>query len=244
MAQLPPSRVTPSRVFSKTGLDYAGPFFVKPRSGRGVRSVKMYICIFVCFATKAVHIEVVGNLTAESFIAALKRFVARRGKPNELFSDCGSNFVAANKEINRVVKSLQKEESIHQYFADEQIKWHFNPPSAPRFGGIWEAAVKSAKSHLKRTIGDHKLTLEEFLTLIAQIESCLNFRPLCPVSDDPAELSALTPGHFLVGTALSFIPEENLLNENIPPLKRWQLTQKLFQNFWKRWVNEYISSLQ
>ncbi|XP_015920366.2 uncharacterized protein [Parasteatoda tepidariorum] len=211
MAQLPPSRVTPSRVFSKTGLDYAGPFFVNPRSGRGVISVKMYVCIFVCFATKVVYIEVVENLSAESFIVALKRFVARRGKPNEFFSDCGSNFFAANKEINRVVKSFRKEESIHQYFAEEQIKWHFNPPSAPHFGEIWEAAVKSAKSHLKRTIGDHKLTLEEFLTPIAQIESCLNSRPLCPVSDDPAEQSALTPGHFLVGASLSSIPEETYL---------------------------------
>nr|XP_042906318.1 uncharacterized protein LOC122270943 [Parasteatoda tepidariorum] len=135
-------------------------------------------------------------------------------------------------QIRKLIEWL----NLLQYFADEQIKWHFNPPSAPHFGGIWETAVKSSKSHLKRTIGDHKLTLEEFLTLIAQIESCLNSRPLCPVSDNPAELSAL-PGHFLVGTTLSSIPEENLLNENIPPLKCWQLTQKLFQNFWKRWVN-------
>ncbi|XP_054723428.1 uncharacterized protein LOC129233424 [Uloborus diversus] len=141
MADLPRARVMPSRVFSKTGLDFAGPFLVKPRSGRGVRTLKVYICIFVCLAVKAVHIEIVGKLSADCFIAALKRFVARRGKPSE------------------------KEEPVHNYFANEGIKWNFNPPSAPHFGGIWEAAVKSAKSHLKRTIADQKLTLEEFSTL-------------------------------------------------------------------------------
>ncbi|XP_054717268.1 uncharacterized protein LOC129226664 [Uloborus diversus] len=231
MADLPRARVMPSRVFSKTGLDFAGPFLVKPRSGHGVRTLKVYICIFVCLAVKAVHIEIVGNLSADCFIAALKRFVARRGKPSEVFSDCGSNFVATNKELNRIIARLQKEEPVHNYFANEGTKWNFNPPSAPHFGGIWEAAVKSAKSHLKRTIADQKLTLEEFSTLTTQIESCLNSRPLSPLSEDPSEMSALTPGHFLVGRSHSSIPEENLLNEKILPSYRWKLTQQIFQSF-------------
>lgn len=244
MSNLPSPRVIPSRVFSKTGLDYAGPFLIRPRSGRGVKAVKCYLCIFVCFSTKAVHIEIAGNLSSESFIAALKRFVARRGKPNDIFSDCGTNFVAANKELKKIVKRLHKEESIHNFLSNEDIKWHFNPPSAPHFGGIWEAAVKSAKSHLKRTIGEHKLTQEEFLTLVAQVESCLNSRPLCPLSDDPSELAPLTPGHFLIGTSLATLPEENLLSQKVPLLHRWKLTQQIFQSFWKRWSLEYLSNLQ
>ncbi|GBN38388.1 hypothetical protein AVEN_113152-1 [Araneus ventricosus] len=88
------------------------------------------------------------------------------------------------------------------------------------------------------------LTYEEFLILIIQIEACLNSRPLCPISEDPSELAVLTPGHFIIGTALTTIPEENLLDEKISNLKRWKLTQQLFQSFWKRWSSEYITSLQ
>ncbi|GBO34490.1 hypothetical protein AVEN_109545-1 [Araneus ventricosus] len=244
MADLPRSRVQPSRVFSRVGTDYAGPFLIKPRRGRGTQRMKCYICVFVCFTTKAVHIEIVGDLTSEAFIAALKRFICRRGKPTEIHSDCGTNFIAADRELRRVVASFRKDEPVNKFFMEESIKWKFNPPAAPHFGGLWEAAVKSAKLHLKRTIGKQILTYEEFLTLIIQIEACLNSRPLCPISEDPSELAVLTPGHFIIGTALTTIPEENLLDEKISSLKRWKLTQQLFQSFWKRWSSEYITSLQ
>ncbi|GBN62633.1 hypothetical protein AVEN_19041-1, partial [Araneus ventricosus] len=244
MADLPRSRVQPSRVFSRVGTDYAGPFLIKPRRGRGTQRTKCYICVFVCFTTKAVHIEIVGDLTSEAFIAALKRFIGRRGKPTEIYSDCGTNFIAADRELRRVVASLRKDEPVNKFFMEESIGWKFNPPAAPHFGGLWEAAIKSAKLHLKRTIGKQILTYEEFLTLIIQIEACLNLRPLCPISEDPSELAVLTPGHFIIGTALTTIPEENLLDEKISNLKRWKLTQQLFQSFWKRWSSEYITSLQ
>ncbi|GBL81037.1 hypothetical protein AVEN_83116-1 [Araneus ventricosus] len=120
---------------------------------------------------------------------------------------------------------------LTSFFADESIRWKFNPPAAPHFGGLWEEAIKSAKLHLKRTIGKQILTYEEFLTLIIQIEACLNSRPLCLISDDPSENSVLTPGHFIIGTALTTIPEENLIDEKISSLKRWKLTQQLFQSF-------------
>ncbi|GBO41555.1 hypothetical protein AVEN_248823-1 [Araneus ventricosus] len=244
MADLPRSRVQPSRVFSRVGTDYAGPFLIKPRRGRGTQRMKCYICVFVCFTTKAVHIEIVGDLTSEAFIAALKRFIGRRGKPTEVYSDCGTNFIAADRELRRVVASLRKDEPVNKFFMEESIRWKFNPPAAPHFGGLWEAAIKSAKLHLKRTIGKQILTYEEFLTLIIQIEACLNSRPLCPISEDPSELAVLTPGHFIIGTALTTLPEENLLDEKISNLKRWKLTQQLFQSFWKRWSSEYITSLQ
>ncbi|GBL86734.1 hypothetical protein AVEN_78956-1, partial [Araneus ventricosus] len=219
------------RVFSRVGTDYAGPFLIKPRRGRGTQRMKCYICVFVCFTTKAVHIEIVGDLTSEAFIAALKRFIGRRGKPTEIYSDCGTNFIAADRELRRVGASLRKDEPVNKFFMEESIRWKFNPPAAPHFGGLWEAAIKSAKLHLKRTIGNQILTYEEFLTLILQIEACLNSRPLCPISEDPSELSVLTPGHFIIGTALTTIPEENLLDEKISNLKRWKLTQQLFQSF-------------
>ncbi|GBM57681.1 hypothetical protein AVEN_222534-1 [Araneus ventricosus] len=241
MADLPRSRVQPSRVFFRLETDYAGLFLIKPRRGRGTQRMKCYICIFVCFTTKAVYIEIVGDLTSEASIAELKRFIGRRGKTAQIYSDCGTNFIAADRELRRVVALLRTDEPVNKFFADENIRWKLNPPAAPHFGGLWETAIKSAKLHLKRTIGKQILTYEEFLTLIIQIEACLNLRPLSPISVDPSELAVLTPGHFIIGTALTTIPKENLLDEKISSLKFWKLTQKLFQSFWKRWSSGTVS---
>ncbi|GBM69963.1 hypothetical protein AVEN_210613-1 [Araneus ventricosus] len=193
--------------------------------------MKCYICVFVCFKTKAVHIEIVRDLTSEAFIAALKGFIGRRGKPAEIYSDCGTNFIAAVRELKRVVASLTKDELVNKFFADESIRWKFNPPAAPHFGGLWEATIKSAKLHLKRTIGKQILTYEEFLTLIIQIEACLNSLPLCQISEDPSEPSVLRSDHFIIGTALTTIPEKNLFDEKISSLKRWKPTQQYFRVF-------------
>ncbi|GBN57261.1 hypothetical protein AVEN_17343-1 [Araneus ventricosus] len=234
MADLPRSRVQPSRVFSRVGTDYACQFLIQPRRSRGTQRMKCYICVFVWLSTKAVHIEIVGDLTSETFIAALKRFIGRRGKPAEIYSDCGTNFIAADRELRRVVASLRKDEPVNKFFADGSISWKFNTPATPHFGGLWEAAIKSANLHLKRTMGKQILNYEEFLTLIIQIEACLNSCPLCPISEGPSELSVLTPVHFIIGTALTTITEDNLLDEKISSLKRWKLTQQLLQSFWKR----------
>ncbi|XP_030765048.1 uncharacterized protein LOC115889242 [Sitophilus oryzae] len=150
-------------------------------------SPKAYICLFVCMATKALHLELVSDLSSETFLGALLRFISRRGRCNHIYSDCGTNFVGASRELINMLKSAAEQ---------EQISWHFNPPSAPHFGGLWEAGIKSVKTHIKRVIGDQLLTYEEFYTLMVQIEAVLNSRPLCPQSSDPNDLSVLTPGHF------------------------------------------------
>lgn len=177
-------------------------------------------------------------------MASLKRFVARRGRPQELFSDRGTNFVGADKELKKNISLIFSDEKIHKYMSEEMIKWNFNPPSAPHFGGLWEANIKQMKNHLKRTIGEQILTYEEFLTLIVQIESCLNSRPLVALSNDPNDLNALTPGHFIIGTALTSLPDPDLSSTCLSPLERWKLLQKIFQSFWKRWSLDYLSQLQ
>ncbi|XP_029680226.1 uncharacterized protein LOC115245872 [Formica exsecta] len=119
--------------------------------------------------------------------------------------------------------------------ANERIRWCFNPPAAPHFGGLWEAAVKSFKHHLRRVLGKSTLTYEEMSTLLAQIEACLNSRPLQAMSDDPDDLAALTPGHLLVGSAFNAIPEASFLDVPIGRLSRWQLLQRMRNHFWNRW---------
>lgn len=196
MADFPASRVTPARSFSRIGVDFAGPINIKLRPGRGVRTTKCYICLMVCFTTRAIHLEPVGDLSTKAFMAALKRFIARRGKPSEIYSDCGTNFLGASRELRRKMSILSKDEQVQGLLTTENIKWVFNPPSAPHFGGFWEVGVKSVKYHLKRCLGTMTPTFEDLLTLLAQIEACLNSRPLTPVSNDPNDLTALTPGHF------------------------------------------------
>ena len=119
-----------------------------------------------------------------------------------------------------------------------------NPPAAPHFGGIWEAAVKSTKYHIRRVLGDNTLTYEEFSTLLCQIEACLNSRPLTPLSDDPSDVQPLTPAHFLIQTASYIVPEPYCLQQNIPASRRWQIVQQMVQSFWLRWSREYLQTLQ
>ena len=143
-----------------------------------------------------------------------------------------------------MTSSISKDQQVHNYVSDEGITWRFNPPSAPHFGGLWEASIKSMKHHLRRIIGSSVFTLEEFYTLLSQVEACLNSRPLCPLSNDPNDLQVLTPGHFLTGESLTAIPEIDVTQMPASRLRRWQLVQRVFQNFWKRWSTEYLSQLQ
>lgn len=128
--------------------------------------------------------------------------------------------------------------------ADDGTQRHFVPPHAPHFGGIWEAGVKSAKYHLRRVVGDTILTYEELSTVTTQIESCLNSRPICPLSADSADLVALTPGHFIIGSAPTTPPEPTTLHLPIGRMNRWQLTTHMLESFWARWSSEYLHHLQ
>ncbi|GFX65900.1 integrase catalytic domain-containing protein [Trichonephila clavipes] len=172
---------------------------------------------------KAIHLELVSNLTTGAFLAALKRFVARRGLPIEIHCDNGQNFVGANNELKKILKALfkGKTEEIINFLSKEQIKWNFNPPSAPHFGGLWEAGVKSLKYHLKRVIGNSILSHEEFLTLVVQIEAVLNSRPICPLSNDSNDVETLTPVHFLVGSSLVAVPDPDYTEIPMNSLSRW-----------------------
>ncbi|XP_050563300.1 uncharacterized protein LOC126912915 [Spodoptera frugiperda] len=243
MGELPACRVTPSKPFLNSGVDYAGPINMRVSKGRGQRSYKGYICLFVCMATRAVHIEAVSDLTTEGFLAAFKRFISRRGQCRHIWSDNGTNFVGAAKELQILFNqesSMFKD--IAAALATSQTEWHFIPPHAPNFGELWEAGVKSVKHHLRRVIGDSTLTFEELSTVLSQIEACLNSRPLSQGSSDPEDPVPLTPGHFLVGQPLVVAPDYNYENATVSTLRRWQLVQRMVQHFWRRWKQEYLTN--
>lgn len=245
MGDLPRSRLLSKSPFHVTGVDYAGPFSIKNRKGRGAKLFKCYMCLFICFATKCIHLELVSDLTSEAFILALRRFVSRRGKPARIYSDNGTNFVRANKELKILGDYLiSKKDQLVESFSREGLEWHFIPPGSPHFGGIWEAGVKSTKHHLKRVIGNANLTFEELNTLLIQVEAILNSRPLFPISSDPNDLYPLTPAHFLVGKILTSVPDPDVRQISENRLSRYQRVQQLVQHFWSRWNKEYVTELQ
>ncbi|UYV82061.1 hypothetical protein LAZ67_21000637, partial [Cordylochernes scorpioides] len=241
MGNLPPERIIPSRPFSKTGIDLTGPFLIKRSLGRSKTISKSYIVLFICFTTKAIHLELTTSLSTDSFMASLRRFMARRGKPSDIYSDNATNFKGASNFF-RTQFQLLNSQSVQRLVTEELITWHFIPPGGPHFGGLWEAGIKSVKSHLVRTFKSTTLNYEEMNTLIIQIESCLNSRPLAPLSSDPNDYEALTPAHFLIGSSFSEIPTSN--SEVLNLQTRWKLIQNLKNSFWSRWSKEYLSNLQ
>ncbi len=247
MGQLPSQRLTPGPVFQTTGVDFAGPVYTKYGYVRRPVLVKTYICVFVSFSVRAVHLEPVSDLSAEAFLAALRRFVSRRGKPKEMFSDNGTNFVGVSRKLKHLYKFLSKEttqNSVSQFCVAQHIQWHISPERAPHFGGLWEATVKAVKTHLKNVVGDHHLTFEELTTTLCQIESCLNSRPISAVtSHDEDGIEPLTPGHFLIGQPLETIPDQHISTKTQSLLRRWNLCQAIVKDFWTRWSTEYITQL-
>ncbi|XP_075990311.1 uncharacterized protein LOC142985958 [Anticarsia gemmatalis] len=243
MGDLPSVRVKPARAFLNSGVDFAGPFNVLMNKGRGAKTTKAYIAIFVCMSTKAIHLELVGDLSSSAFIGAFKRFCARRGKCTNIWSDQGRNFVGANKELSEAWKEaqLQFDGEVSEMLANDGTQWHFIPAYSPTFGGLWEAGVKSIKYNLKRVLSTN-LTFEEMTTVLCEIEACLNSRPLCPMDDD--SMQPLTPGHFLIAEAPVTVPDVNLKTAKVSNLTRWQYTQRLLNDFWSRWQKEYLTRLQ
>lgn len=246
MGQLPEFRVNKHLPFEFTGIDYAGPLTIKSSNLKKAASIKCYICIFVCLTTKAIHIELISDLSTDAFLAGLKRFISRRGFPQQIWSDNGTNFQGAKNEMPRLLSQAksQQTEFIISTLANDFIEWKFIPPSSPHFGGIWESGVKSIKTHMKRVIGENKLTFEEMYTTLTQIEACLNSRPISTLKDDISDINYLTPGHFTIGRAPLTLPEPSVLDISIGRLTRWQLLQRMYQQFWSCWSRDYLHTLQ
>lgn len=177
IGQLPKARLTPDKPFLSTGVDSTGHIDVRFSPGRGYKG---YICLFICMSTKAVHLEAVSDLTSAGFLAAFKRFVSRRGRCQHLYSDNRKNFVGADKELQDMFNTAKSQlpNEIAHLLTEEGTTWHFIPPHAPNFGGLWEAGIRSTKTHLKRVKGNAKLTFKELTTVLTQVDACFNSRPL------------------------------------------------------------------
>ncbi|XP_055603757.1 uncharacterized protein LOC129751989 [Uranotaenia lowii] len=245
MADLPPERVNPDFVFNKVGVDLCGPFYIK-YPVRKTAPIKCFIAIYVCLVTKAVHMEIVADLSTQSFLASFKRFTAIRSTPKLVMCDNAKNFVGADRELRELKKLFVDQQFQNTIITEAEVDgvdFKFIPPRSPNFGGLWEAAVKSFKRHFRRTIGNNPLTYDELHTVVHQISAILNSRPLTPLSNDPDDYQALTPGHFLVGRPMTAFPEPDLQDLPLNRLSLWQEKEMFVQRIWQRWSTEYLSNL-
>ncbi|XP_014208253.1 uncharacterized protein LOC106639252 [Copidosoma floridanum] len=235
MAPLPVARITPARAFQRTGVDYAGPFNILSAKGRGLRASEGYVAVFVCMASKVIHLELVRDLSTDSFLGVLTRFCARRGWPTKIWSNNATCFRAADRKLRDAIQDAElRWNRIAGSLANQGICWRFIPPRAPHFGGLWEAGVKSMKSHLRRTIGPRNLTYEEFSTVLTSIEAVLNSRPLTPLTGGPDNLDVLTPGNFLVNGSLDSVIDSSSSTQNLDRLTHWDLVRDISVQFWTR----------
>lgn len=245
MGALPVERTIISSPFTNTGVDFAGPFIIKSFSGRYCRITKGYVCLFVCFATKAIHLEATSDLTTQSFLGAFSRLIGRRGIPRTIYSDNGTNLVGASKvlsnEFNQFLRTLSRD--VSERYKHHNLEWKFIPPGAPHMGGLWEAGVKSFKLHFRKVTGTNKLTFEEFSTLLAKIEECLNSRPISPISENVSDIPPLTPGHFLCGGPLLAPLEPAVDEKSLNCVNRWEKVKILHHQFCRRWKDEYLKEL-
>ena len=218
----PPDRVHFTRPFEVVGVDHAGPLLVRNRDqDRG----KVWILLFVCAAVRAVYLELVDSTSADDFILAYRRFVARYGIPRLIRSDNGTGFVAAARTLSSKVKCV------------------FNPPASPWHGGFYERLVAVVKSPLRRVLGRALLTWQEMATLLTEVASTVNDRPLTHVGD-VNDLSPLTP-NVLLGAwpAEMGAPSEGPLSRTQAERRQRNLLQ-LRQSLSQWWALEYLLSLQ
>ncbi|XP_070134407.1 uncharacterized protein [Drosophila bipectinata] len=210
MGDLPYHRVNPpKRAFEATGVDYTGSIDVKASRFRGHTTYKAYIAVFICLASKAIHLDLVTGLTAQHFLWALQRFIGRRGFVRHMYSDCGTNFIAADKSLQLWSNEFRQEinQTVVPELTKRYIQWDFNPPHSPNFGGLWEANVKA-------------------------IEACLNSRPLCPLTADINDLQVLTPAHFLIGDSMQSLPTPSDKDKSLNT--QFMEGQRILRQLWKR----------
>ena len=244
MADLPASRVKPNEPpFSRSGVDYFGPFQV--RQGRTTR--KRYGVIFTCLNSRAVHIEVAESLDTSSCVDAVRRFVARRGNVREIYSDNGTNLVSTNKELKQSLQELNKEHISH-YMHQRNIQWHFNPPSASHQGGIWERQIRTIRKILCAMLNEQHMKSyrndEQLRTFMCEVERTINSRPLTRMSDEPNDLDVITPNDLLLLNNTVAFPPGVFNKKDLYSRSRWRQMQYMADIFWKRWTKEYLPDLQ
>jgi len=220
-------------------VDYAGLFTIIQGCGR--QWLKRWLCVFTRLSTPAVHLEVAWGLNTDSFLNAFTRFTSRR-VPKEMISDNGTNVTGAVNELKELVGQLNKDK-IQGTTAQKGVKWTFNPPGAPHFGGAREVMVKAAKKAIYAVLSNSDVTDKELITVVTDAESLLNSRPLTYQSANIKDDVPLASNHFLHGQMGGQFAPESIDTTRFNPQKRWRKVQELISRVRSRWLKEYLPML-
>lgn len=253
MAPLPKGRVSKAVPFSKVGIDYFGP--LQTKEGKDSSTKKVWACLFTCLITRAIHLELVSDMSAQSFLSCLRRFIATKGTPSEIVSDNAQQFKLSSDVVKTIWSGIIKSECVQNYVSGENIQWTYIIELAPWMGGFYERMVGLVKRALRKTIGRKILSNDQLTTLLKECESVVNSRPLVYIGDDLKSSIALTPRHFISLNPSSGIPEMESESEEDPEynpyessadklLKIWKKGQRILDTFWQIWRNEYLLSLR
>nr|CAI5842142.1 unnamed protein product [Callosobruchus analis] len=237
-APLPKDRLTAAAPFKVTGTNFAGPLYITSETVRK----KTYIMLFTCAVVRAVHLELVTDLTTESCINAIRRFISRRGVPDIIYSDNARTFKRCSFELQELSR-IMTNERIQTFAASHRIEWRFIVERAAWWGGFWKRMVRTVKDTLKLSIGRRSLKYDELQT---EVEATVNSRPLTYVGNDADNIVILTPSHFLIGTNecgffMDFTDPEIKGNQI---LDIWKKRNAVSRSFWKRWCTDYLQQLR
>lgn len=250
MPPFPRSRVSQSIPFASTGLDYLGPIYVKYDG----ENKKRWVCLFTCFVTRAIHLELLNDMTTEEFLYAFRRFVSIRGAPCNILSDNAAQFKLGSATLDLVWKKVIKCDDVQNYVSNAGIRWTFITELAPWMGGFYERLVGVVKRSLRKVLKGRLVSDVQLLTVIKETEAIVNARPLVYIGDDVNSNINLTPSHFLTLNPNIGIPEieYDINDQSYSPvesstdklLKMWKKGQKLLDSFWTMWRDEYLLSLR
>ena len=239
MSELPKERVEVSPPFTYTGMDCFGPFIIK----RGRKEHKRYGLLLTCLSSRAVNIEMLEDLSTDSFINALRCFISLRGAVCQLHCDHGTNFVGARNEFREALKQCETK-TLEAFLADKQCEFIFNAPSASHAGGVWERQIRTIRGVLNATITQCSGRLDEasLRTLFYEAMAIVNSRPLTVDGiNDPMAPEPLTPNHLiLMKSKVALPPPGKFVKQDMYAAKRWRRVQYLTEQFWSRWKKEYL----
>ena len=242
---LPHLRTQDVHPFTFTGVDFTGALYVQ----HGGQEIKVYLCLFTCATTRALHLEIVQDLTAETFLLTFRKFAARRSLPRIMISDNGSTYLSAANELH----SLMHLPEVQKELGKRGVTWQFIPKKAPWYGGFWERLVGITKAAIKKVVGRRHISLSTLETIIVEIEAVLNDRPLTFVPSDLGEPEPLTPAHLLHGRRITCLPYQTVeFDELTDPSyreasevhRKAKLQAAILRDFRKRWLHEYLTSLR
>lgn len=239
MADLPPSRLhLYEPPFYSTGVDCFGQFQVKI----GRRNEKRWGILYKCMTMRCLHLDFLESLDFDAFLTSLRRFISRRGTLFELLCDNGTNFVGGDRELQEALAEMAPRWKEH--LAKQKIKFRFNPPGAPHFGGTWEREVKSVKTALKVILKDQIVSENVLRTILIEVEGIMNAEPMGYLSSDVADHDPITPNMLIMGRRDSSLPQAVYDSSDLLGKRRWRHSQVLADQFWSAFIRYYLPALQ